>query len=339
MFWLGFPEQVLSFRKIRVSSATISRLRKAEAKLEKIFTPPANQLRRATAFILAFGLGLGNKFPRPLRTIEKTPAYPSYLDRCTVQHIESLSPAPLHHFPYKESQATAMSSRYVKNYLDVQYPRVERLGSYLNKLFGNNYHISLRNGKIALSTPRYLTETEKDTLRARNRHSQYERQNTAIRIHSQSNSHVDLFPSARSSRNFTSNPTNTQSHVAGACSTQTGDMDETNGKGEFEPNADLVTPDINHIPLFQPASREITLDFKQGVLKLEESDTYKEGDKRQRGFYSSRLEVGETSTVFDMRGVITWSVDHPERLRKNGVTERHLSYILPLSNQSSSSMG
>ncbi|EEU36747.1 uncharacterized protein NECHADRAFT_86595 [Fusarium vanettenii 77-13-4] len=195
-----------------------------------------------------------------------------------------------------------MSSRYVKERLDIQYPRVEILGSYLTKWFGNNYHIWLRNGKITLSIPRHLADSERDALRAANYHSQYDRQNRAIRLESLPSRNPAITHTGRSAKES--------------------DAHKTNSEGGFEPNEDLVTPDINTIPLFRPASQKTVQGFEQVVFELEQSDTYKKGNKIQSGFYSSRLEVGETSSVFDIKSHILLSVDQPGRLQADRVVQK-----------------
>ena len=99
--------------------------------------------------------------------------------------------------------------------------------------------------------------------------------------------------------------------------------DEYKDKETLEIPAELDTPDVNEIPLFQPDSQEIALvdlnmglkSAKQGYLKLERFDKYKEGDKIRNGLYSVPREVGETYTMFDVTGRIRWSVDRPREER------------------------
>ena len=97
--------------------------------------------------------------------------------------------------------------------------------------------------------------------------------------------------------------------------------DEYKDKEPLEIPAELDMPDVDEIPLFQPDSQEIALvglnmglkSAKQGYLKLERFDKYKEGGKIRSGLYSVPREVGETYTMFDVTGRIRWSVDRPDQ--------------------------
>ncbi|KAL2673994.1 hypothetical protein Neosp_012440 [[Neocosmospora] mangrovei] len=210
---------------------------------------------------------------------------------------------------------------------------ITALRANLDGMFGDDYQVTIFDAYVVLELPRLLHRDEIHELSHASGYMHYVRQNEAIRSIADREVQGGHFSSSQlNSKSIDKLPITRRQGATS--STRETILDK--GKEEEEPDthAKLNTHDAGEIPLFHPASQEIpVVDFgtgskssNRGFIRVQQSDTYEQGDRTQSDLYSVFLETSEASSVFEVTGRIMWSADPRGQRGEEGVIEKSLNH-------------